>query len=139
MAIDRKDFLKKVCFSGACFCGFSSIAFPTSARAAENTSLQEQDNKLTLVQEWISDLLRNVTIELEGNLARKLIKSTAGVHNKELKMDALLADYKGDLDKFVVFLHEKWGWKVDYDKDKKVLIASIRKGDASCKYKITFL
>jgi predicted ArsR family transcriptional regulator len=35
MTIDRKDFLKKACISGACFCGFGKIAF---SNADENKS-----------------------------------------------------------------------------------------------------
>jgi hypothetical protein len=187
MTIDRKDFLKKVCFSGACLGGFSSIAFPKESNDAKVAALQAEDKNLPLLQEWITSILQNVPIELDKESARKLIRKTAEVHYNNLKMDSQLAEYEGNIDKFIAFLQNNWGWKVDYDKEKKILIAdenknycvcpiavynkekdssamcycsegfaekmfskvsgvqakaeviaSIRKGDSSCKYKIAF-
>lgn len=84
------------------------------------------------MQDWIASILLNVNDELDKGSARKLIKKTAGVHFENLKMDTLLAEYKGDLDKFTVFLREKWGWKVDYDKEKRILIADENKNYCVC-------
>ena len=185
--MNRKDFLKKACFSGVCMCGFGSIAFAKEADGVDKKAFQAQTQSLSLLREWIASVLLNADIELDKESARKLIKKTAEVHFENLKMEALLAEYKGDLDRFTVFLRDKWGWKVDYDKEKGVLIAdenknycvcpiavnnkekdssaicycsegfaekmfsmvsgkqtqaeviaSVRKGDASCKYKIVF-
>ncbi|MBP1638669.1 MAG: hypothetical protein H6Q17_252 [Bacteroidetes bacterium] len=186
--MNRKDFLKKACISGVCMCGFGSIALANKTDNVDEKAFQAQTQSLALSREWISSLLLNANVELDKESARKLIKKTAEVHFKNLKMDALLAEYKGDLDRFSVFLRDKWGWKVDYDKGKGVLIAdenknscvcpiaavynkkkdssaicycsegfaekmfsavsgkhthaeviaSVRRGDASCKYKITF-
>lgn len=187
MAIDRKDFLKKVCYSGACLCGFSLIASSKEKSIAAEIAMQTEVPNPSLMQDWISSILQNINTELDNGSARKVIKKTAEIHYKDLKMDSLLAEYKGDLDKFSDFLQDKWGWKVDYDKEKRVLIAdenknycvcpiaiynkdidssamcycsegfaemmfssvsglkaqaeviaSVRKGDASCKYKIVF-
>lgn len=130
MTVNRKDFLKKVCFSGACLCGFGSIAFSKEVDDSNEDKMQTQ--KLSLLQDWIASILLNVNDELDKGSARKLIKKTAGVHFENLKMDALLAEYKGDLDKFTVFLREKWGWKVDYDKEKRILIADENKNYCVC-------
>lgn len=130
MTVNRKDFLKKVCFSGACLCGFGSIAFSKEVDDSNEDKMQTQ--KLSLLQDWIASILLNVNDELDKGSARKLIKKTAGVHFENLKMDTLLAEYKGDLDKFTVFLREKWGWKVDYDKEKGVLIADENKNYCVC-------
>lgn len=130
MTVNRKDFLKKVCFSGACLCGFGSIAFSKEVDDSNKDKMQTQ--KLSLLQDWIASILLNVNDELDKGSARKLIKKTAGVHFENLKMDTLLAEYKGDLDKFTVFLREKWGWKVDYDKEKRILIADENKNYCVC-------
>lgn len=130
MTVNRKDFLKKVCFSGACLCGFGSIAFSKEVDDSNEDKMQTQ--KLSLLQDWIASILLNVNDELDKGSARKLIKKTSGVHFENLKMDTLLAEYKGDLDKFTVFLREKWGWKVDYDKEKGVLIADENKNYCVC-------
>ena len=130
MTVNKKDFLKKVCFSGACLCGFGSIAFSKEVDDSNEDKMQTQ--KLSLLQDWIASILLNVNDELDKGSARKLIKKTAGVHFENLKMDTLLAEYKGDLDKFTVFLREKWGWKVDYDKEKRILIADENKNYCVC-------
>lgn len=130
MTVNRKDFLKKVCFSGVCLCGFGSIAFSKEVDDSNEDKMQTQ--KLSLLQDWIASILLNVNDELDKGSARKLIKKTSGVHFENLKMDTLLAEYKGDLDKFTVFLREKWGWKVDYDKEKGVLIADENKNYCVC-------
>ena len=130
MTVNRKDFLKKICFSGACLCGFGSIAFSKEVDDSNEDKMQTQ--KLSLLQDWIASILLNVNDELDKGSARKLIKKTSGVHFENLKMDTLLAEYKGDLDKFTVFLREKWGWKVDYDKEKGVLIADENKNYCVC-------
>ena len=132
MTINRKDFLKKVCLSGACLCGFGSLAFSKQAVDTDEINSQEQAPKIALLQEWKSNLLLNANIELNEESARKLIKQTAGVPYKNLKWDTVLAEYKGDLDKFTVFLREKWGWKVDYDKEKRILIADENKNYCVC-------
>ena len=130
MTVNRKDFLKKVCFSGACLCGFGTIVFSKEVDDSNEDKMQTQ--KLSLLQDWIASILLNVNDELDKGSARKLIKKTAGVHFENLKMDTLLAEYKGDLDKFTVFLREKWGWKVDYDKEKRILIADENKNYCVC-------
>ena len=130
MTVNRKDFLKKVCFSGACLCGFGSIAFSKEVDDSNEDKMQTQ--KLSLLQDWIASILLNVNDELDKGSARKLIKKTAGVHFENLKMDTLLAEYKGDLDKFTVFLREKWGWKVNYDMERRILIADENKNYCVC-------
>jgi hypothetical protein len=186
MALNRKNFLKKVCLSGACVCGFSSIALSQSISNDDEKS-EAKDKNILLLKEWIACLLVNAKVDLDKKTVQNLIKKTSDIHYKDLKMDDLLAGYKGNLEKFIVFLGEKWAWKIDYDKQKRVLIAdenknfcvcpmvdfskdkdtsvicycsegfaekmfsvvagtpakaevisSIRKGDESCKYKITF-
>ena len=131
--MNRKDFLKKACFSGICMCGFGSIAFAKEAVAGvDEKAFQAQKESLSLLREWIGSLLLNANSELDKESVRKLIKKTAEVHFENLKMDALLAEYKGDLDKFSVFLRDKWGWKVEYDKKRKVLIADENKNYCVC-------
>jgi hypothetical protein len=130
--MNRKDFLKKVCFSGVCMCGFGSIAFAYEADGIDEKAFQAQAQNISLLREWISSILLNANVELDKESARKLIKKTAEVHFENLKMETLLAEYKENLDKFTVFLRDKWGWKVDYDKEKGVLIADENKNYCVC-------
>lgn len=132
MSINRKDFLKKVCISGACMCGFSSILFSKDINDREESTKQEEDKKSPIEKEWIVSLLQSINSDLDKDSARKIIKETSVVHYKDLKMDDLLAEYKNDLEKFIVFLQSKWEWKIDYDKKNKVLIADENKNFCVC-------
>ncbi|MFC0878624.1 hypothetical protein ACE01N_18660 [Saccharicrinis sp. FJH2] len=125
--MDRKNFFKQACFAGVCFCGFSSI----SGLATSNTSPVEDNNK-QLNQDWLSDLLSNLNQELGEDILRSIIKKSSIVHYNNLNMDALLADYVGDLDKFNTYIESAWGWKIDYNKTAKVLIADENKANCVC-------
>lgn len=108
------------------------MAFSKEVEIVDEKTFQAQEESLSLLQEWISSLLLNVNIELDEKSVRKVIKGTAEVHFKNLKMDSLLAEYKGDLDKFTIFLRDKWGWKVDYNKESGILIADENKNSCVC-------
>jgi predicted hydrocarbon binding protein len=47
-------------------------------------------------------------------------------------MNDLLTPYIGDLEKFIEFLEKKWGWKIDYNKKTKTLIANENKNYCVC-------
>ena len=132
MSINRKDFLWKVCVSGACMCGFSSLALAGDENNKPTQESKAPDEKQLLVQDWIASLLANIGSELDEESARKVIKKTAIVHYNNLKMDNMLADYVGNLEKFISFIEEKWSWKVDYNKTTKTLIADENKNYCVC-------
>lgn len=132
MEITRKDFFKKACLSGACLCGFASVGFSEdNSIQPDSTPLIQDDNK-QLVQNWISKVLSVIDGELDEELKRTVLKKTSEVHYDNLKMDEMLSPYVGDLDKFIGFLEEKWGWKIDYDKAAKTLTANENKDYCVC-------
>jgi len=125
--MERKDFFKKACLGGICFCGFSQIS-----GFASNQTAPVQDNNKQLNQDWLTSLLSNMNENLDENTLRKVVKKSAIVHYNNLNMDATLADYVGDLEKFNKFLEGSWGWKIDYNKATKVLIADENKNNCVC-------
>lgn len=125
--MDRKKFFKKACFAGVCFCGFSSI----SSLANSDTSTI-QDNSKQLNQDWLSNLLSNLNQDLEEDILRNIVKKSSIVHYNNLNMDTLLSDYFGDLDKFNKYIESAWGWKIDYNKTTKVLVADENKDNCVC-------
>ncbi|MFB6320446.1 DUF6144 family protein [Saccharicrinis sp. FJH54] len=125
--MDRKSFVKSTCFAGACFCGFSTISAFTDNSASEN-----QDKDKPLYQQWLSNLLSDLNRDIDEETLRKIVKKSAEAHYISLNMDALLADYVGDLDKFNAYIESAWGWKIDYDKTTKVLIADENKTYCVC-------
>jgi hypothetical protein len=125
--MDRKTFFKKACFAGACFCGFSNI----SGFANTNTSTVQDKNK-QLKQDWLSNLLSNLNQDLEEDVLRKIVKKSSIVHYNNLNMNSLLSDYIGDLEGFNKYIESTWGWKIDYNKTTKVLIADENKNSCVC-------
>ena len=123
----RKNFFKKACFAGVCFCGFSNI--PT---LANNDTSPIQDNKKQLNQDWLSNLLSNLNQDIEEDMLRKIIKKSSIVHYSNLNMDNLLSNYIGDLGKFNKFIESSWGWRIDYNKTTKILIADENKDYCVC-------
>lgn len=126
--MDRKKFLSGACLAGACFCGFGAL--PAMANNASSASVQ--DNTKQLTQEWLSTLLSNLNGHVDEEVLRGVLKKSAIVHYQNLNMDAMLAEYVGNLGKFIQFLEKEWGWKIDYYPTTKVLIADENKDHCVC-------
>ncbi len=132
MDIKRKDFLKKACLSGACFCGFGRIAFVKAGENESGSKEPETDSEKRVIQGWTANLLMNLSTELEPGKFRNLIKKNAVIHFNELKMNDMLKEYIGNPDKFIDFISEKWGWKIEFDKKTGVLVADENKDYCVC-------
>lgn len=129
--LNRKDFLTRACISGACLCGFSSLAANESAVRSNVTTSEEEPGKI-LMQEWISTLLSNLETGLNKEDLREIIKKNAIVHYNNLKMDEILKDYENKPEAFKLFIEEKWGWKVDYSPAAKTITANENKNYCVC-------
>ena len=103
--MDRKDFFKKACFTGFCFCGCSTIS-----SLAHNDASQNPDKNKQLSQDWLSNLLSNLNNDLDEDVLRDIVKKSSLIHYNNLNMDALLSDYIGDLDKFNKYI-EREAWQ----------------------------
>lgn len=125
--MNRKNFLQKACLTGLCACGFSRMT-----KAADNATSPEQDNNKQLKQDWLSNLLSNLKHDLNENVVRDLVKKSSITHYNNLNMEALLANYIGNLEKFNAFIESSWGWKIDYNKTTNVLIADENKNFCVC-------
>ncbi len=129
--ISRNNFLKKACFTGICMCGFSSVALSGKSESADQSEETPDGNQL-LIQTWISNLLSNLDQELDEEAKRSVLKSCSMVHYENLKMDDVLLPYIGNLEGFIGFLEEKWGWKVEYNKTEKTVVADENKNYCVC-------
>lgn len=132
MDINRKDFLKKACITGACFCGFGRLAFASEDENDSSSPESGTNSETHLIQCWTANLLANLSLELEPKMVKSLIKNNAIIHFNELKMSDMLKDFIGYPDKFIDFISEKWGWKIEYDKSAGVLIADESKSYCVC-------
>lgn len=125
--MDRKEFIQKACFAGVSFCGLCHL--PVSAT---NDTPPTQDINNQLTRDWLSNLLSNIDQELDEEVLRKIVKKTSVVHYTDLNLDSTLSEYVGDLDKFIDYVERSWGWRIEYDREKKVLIADENKEYCVC-------
>lgn len=132
MNSNRKDFLKKACVTGACFCGFGRLAFVNANQYEAGVMPPQTDKEKNLIRSWTANLLMNLSSELEPEKFRNLIRKNAIIHFNELKMDDMLKEYAGDPDKFIAFISEKWGWKIEFNKTTGILVADENKSKCVC-------
>ncbi|WP_321370026.1 DUF6144 family protein [uncultured Draconibacterium sp.] len=119
----RRSFIKKSCLAGSCACGFLSLAKTGNAQ-------EQKDGASLLMQEWISTLLKSIDDNTEAS--QQILKNCAQVHFQHLEMEKVLQPFKGNIEKFNVFLEKEWGWKIDYDKNSGVLLANENKDFCVC-------
>jgi predicted hydrocarbon binding protein len=129
MDTNRRNFLKQTCTAGGCFCGFSAFAGGDGFAAEPK---DEDNSRQKMMQEWISILMASVDEHTDESLSRDLLKNCARAHYEHLKMNEFLKPYVGDLEKFIHFIEEKWGWKISYSKEEGVLIADENKNYCVC-------
>ena len=132
MSISRKEFFRKGCISGACLCGFGSLAMASNMDERLLSETKSNEENSVLVQEWISMLISGIESELDEESQRKVLKKASAAHYNHLKMDEMLSEYIGDIEKFIKFIEDKWGWRIEYDKKNKVLIADENKNYCVC-------
>jgi hypothetical protein len=128
----RKDFIKRACFSGTCLCGFGSLLLAGEGSADPGRSEEGNNDRQDLIQEWVANLLTNMNKGLDEESIRKVMKKCAVVHYNNLRMDDILTGYTGNLEAFMKFLEEKWGWKIQWDAAAKTLIADENKDYCVC-------
>lgn len=131
MNLTRKDFFKKTCLTGACFCGFFSVATSVSNAQETSTNAEPDPNQL-FMQEWISTLLYNMDEQQDEKKSRSIMRKAAATHYSHLNMDDFLKPYEGKLDKFNAFIEKEWGWKIDYQKESGKLVADENKNYCVC-------
>jgi hypothetical protein len=129
--MNRKKFLKNACVTGACMCGFASVfqAVKGSAETGQSEAGRD-DNGKVLIQEWIAQLLSGMDSNLTEENKRAIMKKCAIVHYNNLKMDDVLAGYKGNLEGFMKFLEKEW--VISWDSETKILIADENKSYCVC-------
>jgi predicted hydrocarbon binding protein len=128
----RRSFLKQVCFSGACLCGFSSIAFSVPGTVETVSTVEPNDTRLKLVQEYFGKLLLNIQQSLPEEEKRKIIKELSQIHYDQLNMNEVLKPYQNNLENFLRFLEKEWNWKITYNRESKTIIADENKSNCVC-------
>jgi hypothetical protein len=132
MTINRKDFIKKACLTGACACGIGSITMGRTQLLSEEVQDKPATNPNALQQAWISALLDRIDDTMTEEELRKALKPCALTHYDAINMSDVIKDYFGDIDKFVNYLTTEWNWKVDYDKTTGRIVCDENKDHCVC-------
>ena len=70
---------------------------------------------MSFEQEFLQTCMQNMQEGLRGEQA---IKACSLVHFRANRMEELLAPFKGNLDGFLAFLSQEWGWVITRCEDK---------------------
>ncbi len=132
MTINRKEFFKKACLAGTCFCGFISLSAQEPNLQGMYKPEETDDKSRKFMQDWISTLLLNIDENTGDEECRKIMNPCAMAHYSFLQMDNILEPYVGDINKFTQFISEKWDWKIDYNYESGVIIADENKVQCVC-------
>lgn len=124
--LNRKDFFKHACITGACLCGFGQLAM---AKEPQKTS--EPDSDQLFLQDWLASLLKNLE-EIKAEEISGIIKKNGLLHYNFLKLDTTLSEFGNDIQKFTNFLETQWGWKITCNMDEKTIIADENKNFCVC-------
>lgn len=127
---NRRDFIKKSCLAGACFCGFTSMIPSVDGQPLMNNETEDRDQ--AFMQAWISDLLLSISTLEDESQCRAIVKKCSMVHYKHLNMDQVLEPYVGHVEGFIQFLEHTWGWKITYGKNGRSLLADENKDHCIC-------
>lgn len=80
---------------------------------------------------WANCLLEGLA-ELPENQREKLLSHCAGFHWRENRMDRVTQQFQGDLEGFLSFLTESWGWKITRLEGENRLLADENKKACVC-------
>ncbi len=126
---NRRNFLKKACAAGGCFCGFTSLV---SGSTSPSVGAEKHNPNKILMQEWISTLMLSLEEQTDEEVSRQIMKKCARAHYDQLKMDEVLQVYVGNLKKFIQFLKSNWNWVITFDEEKQIVLADENKNICVC-------
>ncbi len=78
---------------------------------------------------WQNNLLKAID---EGKTGKEVFAYCAKYHYDKNDMDSIVENYVGDLNGFVCFLQENWGWAVKFSEDGNKIIVDENKDFCVC-------
>lgn len=82
--------------------------------------------------EWAACLLEGIEDNCSPEVKRACLEHCAGLHYRVNNMEQQLEKYVGDLDGFIEFLHNEYGWIVSIDKENNRLLVDENKDYCVC-------
>ena len=129
MSTDRRSFIKGACLAGICSCGAGGLASAQTAGSGDVPA--EAPKPVDMPHKWIATLLP-LLAKGDREYAKRILKGCSESHYEDLKMQATVDRFRGNLDAFLAFLRKEWGWIIDYDRDHGVILVNENKGSCVC-------
>jgi len=128
MNTNRRCFLRTACLSGLCACTTGSVAADTDT-PTPNADAPAAD---PMPYKWIAALLPGLSKLATRQEAKEILKGCSTAHYVHLGMDGVIAPFKGKLDDFLTHLTQAWGWKINYDREARVILIDEAKSKCVC-------
>ena len=125
----RRSFVKRACLAGLCACGAAGAAEVQPSTA--ETEPAQAETPPTMPQKWIATLLPLLAAG-DPEDAKRVLKGCSLSHYEDLKMEATLKPFVGQLPEFLGFLKSAWGWVIDYDEAAGVIDLNENKSECVC-------
>ena len=82
-------------------------------------------------QKWIATLLP-LLAKGSPEVAKRILRECSASHYDHLKMQATVDRFRGKLDDFLAFLRKEWGWVIERDRDRGVILVNENKSACVC-------
>jgi hypothetical protein len=126
--MDRKDFFKKSCQAGICTCaGF--MLFPGNDMLASTKNEEpKEDWRIGFVQKRFTRFFEIIGKNTDEATRAKMIEQLGMFCAKE--NEAQLAEYIGQIDKYLEFVQTRWVEKAEFDRVKNEIRVTDKKRES---------
>ncbi len=125
--MDRKIFFKSVCGLGICSCIGTGLLTSCKVFDVKNN---ETDWKESFIKFRFAKLIGILDLTLDENTKNKIIENLG----KECSKNSLAMKYVNNIDGFFNELHDRWGEKASYDKEKGFIRIETPERDCVCPF-----
>ena len=81
---------------------------------------------------WAAALISALDSDLPVEVKAPVLRACAAVHYEDANMDSIVARFQDDLDGFLQFLTDQWGWLITYDPAAGTITADENKPYCVC-------
>jgi hypothetical protein len=124
--MDRKEFLKKACWAGACGCALGYLRGPEPVTAAEPPV---EDQRLLFTRYQIANLVGFMASGVPPDLSAEILQKTG---RERARLGRLGERFKGDPKGYFAAATKSWGTEFTWDEETGVVTVSVAEGDCGC-------
>ncbi len=123
--MNRSEFFKKACGLGICSCVGAGLLTANELSAKNDDATDWKDRFVKYRFAKLIDILDHT---LDENTKNQIIEKLG----KECSKNSIAKNYINDMDGFFNEIHNRWGEKASYDKDKGIIRIETPERDCVC-------